>query len=367
MIEPWWANELMWALDITMMSRKIFLIGLMFVLTACGIQPTPQVTPTPITGPARPVIIDTDMAADDWMAILYLLNRPDVSVEAITVTGTGEAHCEPGIRNAMNLAALAGQPDIPVSCGRTTPLQGNHAFPADWRDRVDALAGLTLPDNPAAPSTQSAVDLLTAKILSLPDKVTILALGPFTNLAETLQSAPEIKENVAMVYLMGGAVDVPGNVGFSHAGIDNAVAEWNIYVDPRAAAIVFQSGLPITLVPLDATNHVPVTTDFIKRLNRTRETPEATFVYEVLSETQYYEFVQAGGYYFWDTLSAAILTENTLAAFDTLSLTVIEEEGNQSGRTQASENGAPVRVAVDADTGRFEQLFLDALSNRNAN
>ena len=75
----------------------------------------------------RPVIIDTDMAGDDWLAILYLLNRPDVSVQAITVTGTGEAHCGPGIKHALSLTALAGQPDIPVSCGRETPLQGDHA------------------------------------------------------------------------------------------------------------------------------------------------------------------------------------------------------------------------------------------------
>jgi len=349
------------------MFQKILAFGLMLVLTACGIQPTPQVTPTPVTGTARPVIIDTDMAADDWMAILYLLNRPDVSVTAITVSGTGEAHCEPGIQNAMSLAALAGQPDIPVSCGRTTPLQGDHAFPSDWRTRVDTLAGLTLPGNPAAPAPQSAVDLLTAKTISMPDKVTIIALGPLTNLAEALQAAPEIKENVEMVYIMGGAVDVPGNVGSSHAGIDNSAADWNIYVDPRAAAIVLQSGAPITLVPLDATNHVPVTANFIERLKKARETPEATFVFEVLSQTQYRDFVQAGGYYLWDPLAAAILTDNSLAVFETRNLTVVEEEGNQSGRTQANESGDPVRVAVDVDAERFEQLFLDTLSKQNVN
>ena len=345
-----------------MLFRKILTFSLALVLTACGIQPTPRLTPTPITGTVRPVIIDTDMDANDWMAILYLLNRPDVSVAAITISGTGEAHCEPGIKNAMSLAALAGQPDIPVSCGRTTPLQGEHAFPPDWRTRVDDLAGLTLPGNPASVMPQSAVDLLIAKIMFMPGKVTIIMLGPFTNLAEALQSAPEIKENIEMVYLMGGALDVPGNVGFSHAGIDNWVAEWNIYVDPRAAAIVLQSGVPVTLVPLDATNHVPVTTDFIERLEDDRQTPEAMFVFDVLSKTQYYDFVQSGGYYFWDPLAAAILTDNSLAVFETQNLTVIEEEGDQSGRTQASESGAPVRVAVDVEAERFEQLFLDTLN-----
>jgi pyrimidine-specific ribonucleoside hydrolase len=344
------------------MFRKILAFSLTLVLAACGIQPKPELTPTPVTGTARPVIIDTDMAADDWMAILYLLNRPDVSVEAITVTGTGEAHCEPGIQNAMRLAALAGQPETPVSCGRTTPLQGDHAFPADWRDRVDTLAGLTLPDNPASPAPQSAVDLLTATIKSSPAPMTIITLGPLTNLAEALQSAPEIMENIEMVYIMGGAVDVPGNVGFSHAGIDNMVADWNIYVDPRAAAVVLQSGLPVTLVPLDATNHVPVTTDFIERLKDYQDTPEARFVFDVLSQTQYNDFVQDGGYYFWDPLAAAILTENSLATFESRTITVIEEEGNESGQTQASESGAPIRLATDVDAERFEQLFLNTLN-----
>jgi inosine-uridine nucleoside N-ribohydrolase len=82
----------------------------------------------------------------------------------------------------------------------------------------------------------------------------------------------------------------------------------------------------------------------------------------VLSQTQYYDFVQTGTYYFWDPLAAAILTDDSLAAFETRTVTVIEEEGNQSGQTQASESGAPVRMAVDVDAERFEQLFLDTLN-----
>ena len=257
------------------MFRKVLAFSLTLVLAACGIQPAPRSTPTPFTGTPRPVLIDTDMAGDDWMAILYLLNRPEVSVTAITVSGTGEAHCFPGINHAMSLAALAGQPEIPVSCGRTTPLQGEHAFPPGWRANVDALAGLTLQSNPASPAAQPAAELLTTTIQSLPGKVTILTLGPLTNLAEALQSAPEIKDKIEMVYIMGGAVDVPGNVGTSGAGIDNSVAEWNIYIDPRAAAIVLQSGAPVTLVPLDATNHAPITQKFYERLKEDRKSPEA--------------------------------------------------------------------------------------------
>lgn len=340
--------------------RKIFNFGLILFLVACGSQSTPRPTPTPFAGATRSVIIDTDMAADDWMAILYLLQRPDVSVKAITVSGTGESHCEPGIKHALELAALAGQPNIPVSCGPETPLQGEHTFPSDWRTNVDSLAGLTLPENSASPSSQSAVELLTAIIQSSPDDVTVLTLGPLTNLAEALQDTPELKDKIEMVYIMGGAVDVAGNVGDSRVGISNPWAEWNIYVDPRAASLVFQSGVPVTLIPLDATNHALVTNDFFKRLKNERDTPEATFVFDVL--TKYQGFIQMGGYYFWDPLAAAILTENSLATFEDKTLIVIEEEGSDSGRTQVSEAGASIRVAVNADSQLFEQLFLDTLN-----
>jgi pyrimidine-specific ribonucleoside hydrolase len=345
------------------MLRKIFTISLTLVLAACANQPPTRPTPTPFTGTPHSVIIDTDMAIDDWMAILYLFQRADVSVKAITVTGTGEAHCGPGVEHALELAALAGQADIPVSCGRETPLQGSHTFPADWRTNVDALAGLTLPDNPASPSSQSAVQLLSSTIQSSPDKMTLLTLGPLTNVAEALQTTPELKDKIEMVYIMGGAVDVPGNVGRSKAGINNQVAEWNIYVDPHAAALVFQSGVPVTLVPLDATNDAPVTIRFFNRLKDNHITPEANFVFDVL--TKNYDFLRSGGYYFWDPLAAAILTENSLARFETKTLTVIEEEGPESGHTKASENGMSIRVATGADRQQFEKIFMDALNAPN--
>ena len=342
------------------MLRKILIFVLMLSVVGCVNQPAPPATATPFTGTPRSVIIDTDMAADDWMAILYMLKRPDIHIEAITVTGAGEAHCEPGVRNALHLVALAGHADIPVSCGREAPLQGDHTFPSDWRMNVDAFAGLTLPQNSASPSSQSAVELLTTTIQSASDKVTILTLGPLTNLAEAVQAAPKLKDQVEMVYIMGGAVDVPGNVGISGAGISNTSAEWNMYCDPYAAGLVFKSGVPITLVPLDATNHVQVTGKFYDQIKDDHRTPEATFVFDVLST--YRGFIQSGGYYFWDPLAAAILTDNSLAVFETWRLIVTEEEGGESGRTQVSEDGVAIQVAVNADGERFERLFLDTLN-----
>lgn len=186
--------------------------------------------PTASGGP-RAVVIDTDMAADDWLAILYLLGRPEVNVKAITVAGSGEAHCGPGVRNALGLVALAGQPDIPVACGRETPLAGDHAFPDPWRDGVDTLLGLSLPANPNQPASGSAVQLLAAILRAAPGKVTLLTRGPLTNPAELLRDSPELADRIDAVYVMGGAVEVDGNVGVSGVGVDNRFAEWNVYVD----------------------------------------------------------------------------------------------------------------------------------------
>ena len=124
------------------------------------------------------MVIDTDMAADDWMAILYLLQRGDLEVVAITVTGAGEAHCEAGVRHARELVALAGNGEIPVACGREMPLRGEHAFPEAWREGVDNLLGLSLPESQAAPSELTAVELLTNTIQTSPGKVTLLSPRP---------------------------------------------------------------------------------------------------------------------------------------------------------------------------------------------
>jgi pyrimidine-specific ribonucleoside hydrolase len=296
------------------------------------------------------------MAPDDWLAILYMLQRQDIDVKAITVAGTGEAHCGPGVQNALGLAALAGQPDIPVACGRETPLQGAHAFPEAWRLGSDGVLGLRLPANPNGPAAQSAVELIAAA----PPGLTLLTLGPLTNLADALQASPDLAQRLAAVYIMGGAVDAPGNVGESGAGIDNSYAEWNFYADPYAVQVVLASGAPVTLVPLDATNHVPATMDFFNRLKANQQTDEAKFVFDVLNAQK--DFVASGGYYFWDPLTASVLVDESLATFETRALTVITAEGPESGRLAAAEAGAKVRYATTADPSRFEAQFLEALN-----
>jgi pyrimidine-specific ribonucleoside hydrolase len=311
------------------------------------------------------MLIDTDMAADDWMAILYLLQRPDVDVRAITVTGAGEAHCEPGVRNALDLVALAGRPEIPVSCGRETPLEGDHVFPQSWRDNVDALAGIEIPANPNPPYGQDAVALIGETIRQAEGELQIITLGPVTNVAEAFAAEPQLAEEIQQLYIMGGAFSVPGNVSDApEMGIDNEAAEWNIYVDPHAAGLVVASGAPITFVPLDASNQVPLDKAFYDRLAADRATPEARFVHQML--TRNIGFVTSGGYYFWDPLTATVAVDESFADYETGPVIVIEEEGPESGATRQDEAGGLARWATAAEGERFKQHFLDVLNGRVA-
>jgi inosine-uridine nucleoside N-ribohydrolase len=336
-------------------------------LDRCGGETalTADAAPPKLLAHAQPTLIDTDMAADDWMAILYLLQRPDVDVRAITVTGAGEAHCGSGVQNALDLAALAGRPEIPVTCGRDTPLEGDHVFPQSWRTNVDALAGISIPHSPSEPQGQDALGLIASTVRDAAGNLEIIALGPLTNLADAFLDDPSLTEEVEQVYIMGGAFAVPGNVSDApEMGIDNVAAEWNIYVDPHAAALVVASGAPVTFVPLDASNHALLDEAFYDRLSEDRTTPEAEFVYQVL--TRNIGFVRSGDYYFWDPLTAAIAVDESLGTFDTQSVLVIEGEGRESGATQLNNGGTPVRIATAAAGERFKQVFLDVLNGRVA-
>ena len=307
----------------------------------------------------RPVIFDTDMAHEDMFAALFLLAHPNVDVRAITVTGTGEAHCAPGVARARGLIAVAGREGIPVACGRETPLAGSHEFPAGWRARADAAYGVAI-SAPGQAAALSAPDLIADILRDATGGITIVAVGPLTNLAEVIQNSPELTAAIEGIYVMGGAVGSRGNVGNSGVGIANEYAEWNIYIDPAAADIVFKAGIPITLVPLDATGDVPITREFYDALADQRNTPTAGLVYDLL--TANLDFVGDGGFQFWDSLTAAIFTDAAIATFEEIPLRVVVAEGAESGRTLQDPDGAMMRVAVAADRAKFEQTLITILN-----
>lgn len=308
------------------------------------------------------VVLDTDMSPDSWMAILYLARCPDVSLRAITVAGTGESHGRRGARNALRLLTLAGKADIPVSYGRKTPLRGKHSFPLIMRYAMDLMLGLSLPSGPRPPSGPTAVELLTATIERAPRKVVLIAVGPLTNVAEAILARPALVDNLEAIYIMGGAMDAPGNIQSIARWSKNRVAEWNIYCDPYAASVVLDSGAPVTLVPLDATNKVSLTMDFYARFEANRATPEADLVYRILSRLK--PIIRTREYFFWDPLTAAVAVDESLAAFQRRNLQVVCEEGPESGRTLEVADGVGTRICTTVDNARFEQIFLDTLNGR---
>jgi pyrimidine-specific ribonucleoside hydrolase len=304
----------------------------------------------------RPVIIDSDMITDDWMAILLTFKNPEFEVKAITVTGTGFAYCDAGTQIALGIVALAQASDIPVSCWRDTPLFGDNAVPDDWRTTVETAASLNLPEGGEA-ADMNAVELFTKTLEDSSEKVTVLALGPLTNVGAALDANPSLVDKIEMIYVMGGAVDVPG----SFVSEENTTAEWNIYSDPYAARLVFESGAPITLIALDATNDVPVTVEFMEKLEAAQNTPEAEFIYQALSGNM--GSIESGGYFFWDPLAAMVMADPEIVTLTTRTVAVVDVPGPEDGRTKPVGNGPQIQVATDPDAAAFEELFIERLNS----
>lgn len=310
----------------------------------------------------RPLIVDSDLGNDDVLALLFLMQHPGVELQAITVVGTGLAHCEPGVRNTHGLLELAGYADIPVSCGGEEPLDAEHAFPASWRTATDRLWGLGLPLNDRQPDPRPAPELLAELLASQEQPIPVLALGPLTNLAEVFSAHPEVIGKIERLYYIGGAVEVPGNVYDESLGLDNRTAEWNVYADPLATRQVFESGVPITLIPLDATNHVPVSMPLFRLLQSHHPTRPATFTFNIFYINQ--GWIQTGFYYLWDTLASAVFTNPEVAEYREYKLQVITERGPDYGRLLDSPAGAAVTVATSPDRQRFEELFLRVINTK---
>lgn len=320
--------------------------------------------------PRYPVLIDTDVDIDDWMAILYLSMHPDVDLLGITTTGVGASHLTPGTRNALNLLQLTGKPDVPVAKGTSAPLRYSNVFPQSIRGPIDLVYNVPLPANPNGPVAESAVDFLRATITASAEAVTILAIGGGTNLGTLLHEHPEVAPKIERIVMMGGAVAVDGvrvagNVSVVDPDYSNKVAEWNFFLDPLGGQYMFDSGVPITLVPLNASDYVPLNLPFYDRIQQRHTTPQAAFIYQAL--TADIPFVQSGTFFFWDPLAAATLTNPEIASGRTMKLRVVQEldeEDDHSGELVEAEDGAAVDVMLDADAGAFYDLFLDIINRK---
>ena len=214
----------------------------------------------------RKIIIDTDPGQDDAVAILLALASPEIEVLGVT-TVAGNVPLPLTTRNALAVLELAGRPEIPVHAGADAPLRRALVTAEHVHGRT-GLDGVELREPATAARDGHAADFIARTLRHEPEgSVTLCALGPLTNLALAFERAPDIVPRVAEIVLMGGAYFEVGNI--------TPASEFNIHVDPEAAAAVFACGRPITVLPLDATHRVLTTRAQLDRLraigNRTGE------------------------------------------------------------------------------------------------
>ncbi len=180
--------------------------------------------------------IDTDTASDDAVAILMALRWPDVHVEGISVV-SGNVPLEMGVRNALYTVELTGQ-DTPVYPGLDRPLLREPSY-AYFFHGPDGMGGMNYQPT-RKPADKHAVEAIIEAFRAAPGEITLVTLGPLTNIATALRLAPDLAEKIPMTYIMGGAANQVGNI--------TPAAEYNIWVDPEAARIVFHAGFPILMI-----------------------------------------------------------------------------------------------------------------------
>ena len=298
---------------------------------------------------ARPVIFDTDAASDDALALILIGSDPGIRLLAITVAGTGEAHGKPGANNMAALMKELGKPLIPVAYGRATALSdAGHSFPDSIRKAMDhLLLNTTVKQNTNAIITSDAVALMHQAVTASAEKVTILATGPLTNIAEFFHQYPTLKNKVGEIVIMGGAITVPGNIKAIAPEASNDTAEWNFYADPEAVQQVFAAGVPVTLIALDATNQVPLTRKFYEAIS-TEDEPELKLAHQLIQP-----YVKLLGekvffreFYMWDPLAAMVLIDPSVAETKMMSLNVNPSDGSLKVVKRGTKGSAIVKVVT---------------------
>ncbi len=302
----------------------------------------------------RRIILDTDPGIDDALALLLAIASPEVTLEAITIVH-GNCAVSQGVQNALRLLELAQATHIPVAAGADRPLiQPLLLAPETHGD--SGMGYAELPATNLVPHPQHAVDLLIEHIMASPGEITVVAIGPLTNLALALRLEPRLANTIKEVFIMGGAI--------RHEGNTTPLAEFNIYCDPHAAKIVFQSGLPITLAPLDVTYQAILTPGDVNRLLR-HPSPLSRFIAD---STRYYmqfhdEYQSIQGCVINDPLALAILFRPDLVDTQALFVDVDISGGIAHGKTIADfyhmlKHPANMHVALGVRPREFLELFL---------
>jgi pyrimidine-specific ribonucleoside hydrolase len=320
------------------------------------------------------LIYDNDGSCDDVIALTYLLSCPWIKLAGITIAGTGSAHGARGASNFADLCFLLGMGNIPIAYG--DDIQFDHdethvvgaAFPEFLRQAVDnLLVGMSVPKNPAPQISKSAIQLMKTICETAEEKVIILSTGPLTNVAEFIHWFPNLTHKIGRVIMMGGAIDVPGNIGALDPNSRNTVAEWNILADPKSVQFVMASGLPFTLVPLDATNQVPMTQQFYASL-ASMQTPAVALIYKLLKNIVDSVGLEVfvGEYFLWDPLAAMICATEAIADFEIVCLKISIESAQISHAEQGIDGAAMVNVATKIkEPNRILDQLLESIRKKS--
>jgi len=222
----------------------------------------------------------------------------------------------------------------------------------------DTLPGVKLPAARRKPEKRRAADFLVERLAGAGSPVRILALGPLTNLGDAFQRAPQCVRSITELVIMGGAVSVRGNLddgGFFKT--TNTTAEWNLFHDPLAAEIVFNSGAVMRMIPLDATNKVPIDKAFLQELSRAR-TPLAEVVAQILEAER--PLIEQKLFFAWDPLAAVALIDPAVVTSRRIAIELLRKPPEQGRTKEVSGRRPDVSVAVDANPAEFKKVFLGA-------
>ena len=328
--------------------------------------------------PSKPqrIILDTDPGVDDAIAFFLALRSPELRVEAVTPV-SGNVPLSLTLPNALRLLEIAGRADIPVAAGAATPLV-RRLVTAKYAHGNNGLGGVDFPEPKTKPVAETATELICRIVRANPGEITIVAIGPLTNVATVLKSDSTIAPLIKSIVIMGGSLS-GGNV--------TPAAEFNLYVDPEAARIVFDAGIPLTMVGLDVTRKVVIHDEQVRTLEATQN-PVSQAAGKILRANfnRLSKTGGASGFAMHDPLTVAHLIDPAIVTLKDYfvevetsgEITAGETVGYTRGpirRSPPLETGLPApdspeidfkpnaKVAVDVDPDKFFRLLLARLTS----
>ncbi len=305
----------------------------------------------------KKIVIDCDVGVDDALALILAFHSPELEVKAITGVN-GNVPIERVFENIQKVLSLIQPKHKPsIARGADQPLKGKPIYAHSVHGK-DGLGGAKIDRREGEEWWQvflgHAGDLITRIAHQYPNEITLIAVGPLTNLALALQRDPEGMKKLRELVIMGGAVRTRGNI--------TPHAEFNIFSDPLAAKLVFESGLPITLVPLDVTHQVFLTSRWMEERVTPLNNPFSQFVIEATGyDRTTHRFRNKETIYLHDPLAVGAVIDPGLVRKERLAIHVETDEGKDYGKTSEVEEGPKIEVCLEIDAEKFLEIFVSRL------